>query len=66
MAIPNSKQELVEAMTTTYAKLMQELACVPPALARDACVDSILPEISLGVLMQSCVPCFHVTPQRST
>lgn len=39
MAIPNSKQELVEAITTTYAKLMQELACVPPALARDPVLE---------------------------
>ncbi|OEZ83902.1 hypothetical protein JAB6_26640 [Janthinobacterium sp. HH104] len=34
MAVPNSKSELIEAITTTYAKLVQELARVPPALAR--------------------------------
>ncbi|APA70812.1 MULTISPECIES: ClbS/DfsB family four-helix bundle protein [unclassified Janthinobacterium] len=34
MAIPNSKRELVEAITTSYARLAQELARVPPALAR--------------------------------
>jgi hypothetical protein len=39
MAIPNSKQELLEAMTTTYAKLAQELARVPPALARDPVLE---------------------------
>ena len=39
MAIPNSKQELVEAITTTYAKLAQELARVPPALARDPVLE---------------------------
>ena len=26
MAIPNSKQELVDAINTTYAKMAQELA----------------------------------------
>ena len=39
MAIPNSKQELLEAMTTTYAKLAQELARVPPALAREPVLE---------------------------
>ncbi|AQR67145.1 hypothetical protein BZG29_01345 [Janthinobacterium sp. LM6] len=39
MAIPNSKQELVEAITTTYAKLAQELARVPQALARDPVLE---------------------------
>ena len=39
MAIPHSKQELVEAMTTTYAKLMLELARVPPALAREPVLE---------------------------
>ena len=39
MAIPNSKQELVEAISTTYAKLAQELARVPPALARDPVLE---------------------------
>ena len=34
MAVPNSKQELVDAINSTYAKLAQELACVPLALAR--------------------------------
>lgn len=34
MAIPNSKQELIAAINSTYAKLAQELARVPPALAR--------------------------------
>ena len=34
MAIPNSKQELIDAIDSTYAKLVQELARVPPALAR--------------------------------
>ncbi|UQV46295.1 ClbS/DfsB family four-helix bundle protein [Janthinobacterium lividum] len=39
MAIPNSKQKLVEAITTTYGKLAQELARVPPALARDPVLE---------------------------
>ena len=39
MAIPNSKQELVEAITTTYAKLAQELARVPPSLARASVLE---------------------------
>lgn len=39
MAIPNSKQELVEAITTTYAKLAQELARVPPALSREPVLE---------------------------
>ena len=34
MAIPNSKQELLDAINSTYAKLAQELARVPPALSR--------------------------------
>ncbi|MGX9732508.1 ClbS/DfsB family four-helix bundle protein [Janthinobacterium aestuarii] len=39
MAIPNSKQELLEAITTTYAKLAQELARVPPALSREPVLE---------------------------
>jgi hypothetical protein len=39
MAIPNSKRELVEAIASTYAKLAQELARVPPALARDPVLE---------------------------
>ena len=35
MAIPHSKQELITAIDGTYVKLMQEVARVPPALARD-------------------------------
>ena len=35
MAIPHSKQELITAIDGTYARLMQEVARVPPALARD-------------------------------
>nr|WP_314629230.1 ClbS/DfsB family four-helix bundle protein [uncultured Janthinobacterium sp.] len=34
MAIPNSKQELIDAIHGSYAKLTQELARVPPSLAR--------------------------------
>ena len=34
MAIPNSKQELLDAIDSSYAKLLQELAQVPPSLAR--------------------------------
>ena len=34
MAIPNSKQELIDAIDGSYAKLLQELAQVPPSLAR--------------------------------
>ena len=34
MAIPDSKQALLDAINSTYAKLAQELARVPPALAR--------------------------------
>lgn len=39
MAIPNSKQELIAAINSTYAKLAQELARVPPALARDPVLE---------------------------
>ena len=39
MAIPNSKQELIDAINTTYARLAQELARVPPALARDPVLE---------------------------
>ena len=39
MAVPNSKSELIEAITTTYAKLAQELARVPPALAREPMLE---------------------------
>ena len=35
MAIPHSKQELITAIDGTYARLMLEVARVPPALARD-------------------------------
>lgn len=34
MAIPGSKQELLDAINSSYAKLTQELARVPPSLAR--------------------------------
>ena len=39
MAVPNSKSELIEAITTTYAKLAQELARVPPALSREPVLE---------------------------
>lgn len=39
MAVPNSKSELIEAISTTYAKLAQELARVPPALSREPVLE---------------------------
>jgi len=39
MAVPNSKSELIEAITTTYAKLAQELARVPLALSREPVLE---------------------------
>lgn len=39
MAVPTSKQELIDAITSNYAKLDQALAQVPPALAREAVLE---------------------------
>jgi hypothetical protein len=49
MAIPNSKQELVEAISTTYSKLAQELSRVPPALARAPLLEGQLKGTRMSV-----------------
>lgn len=36
MAVPTSKMELLTAITTTFAKLMADLAKIPPNRAREA------------------------------
>ena len=39
MAIPHNRQELLEAINTSYARLQQDLARVPPGLARELVLD---------------------------
>ncbi len=39
MAVPASKAELLDAISTTFTRLMTDLARVPPALAREATLE---------------------------
>ncbi|MBO9680449.1 MAG: ClbS/DfsB family four-helix bundle protein [Acidovorax sp.] len=39
MAVPQNKQELLEAICTTYQKLMSDLASVPPERSREATLE---------------------------
>lgn len=39
MAIPRNRQELLEAINTSYARLQQDLARVPPGRARELVLD---------------------------
>lgn len=39
MAVPQSKQELLDAIRTSYQKLMADLASVPPERAREATLE---------------------------
>ncbi len=39
MAVPNNKQELLDAITTNYRKLVEDLASVPPGRAREPTLD---------------------------
>ena len=39
MAIPHNRQALLDAIDTSYAKLQQDLARVPPGLARELVLD---------------------------
>ncbi len=39
MAVPRSREELLAAVETTFARLITDLERVPPSLARDASLD---------------------------
>lgn len=39
MAVPQTQQELLQAIQTTYAKLVADLATVPPERAREATME---------------------------